>query len=105
MSEDAVNVLNFELLRTIPATAAAMDFSGTTLHLFGDGTAMLWDDEYPFFKYSPRLKIDELETFCLEHSARYEAFFFENEAKLDNGEIVEMSPWWNITSNGALLNG
>ncbi|WP_313025577.1 hypothetical protein [Pseudomonas lopnurensis] len=76
--------------------AQVMDFAGTGLHEFRDGTAILADLEWaPGFVYSPRLPKAELEAFCETHRERYEAFFDANHDAILAGESVAMEPWWS----------
>lgn len=75
--------------------AQCMDFAGTGVVEFPDGTAILADLEWaPGFVYSPRLPKAELEAFCTEHRERYAAFFDANQEALLQGESVAMEPWW-----------
>lgn len=75
--------------------ARCMDYSGTGLQVFQDGTAILADLEWsPGFVYSPRLPKDELEAFCTLHLERYKAFFDAHKNAILEGESVTMTPWW-----------
>lgn len=75
--------------------AKAMDYAGTGLEVFADGTAILADLQcQPGFVYSPRLPKDELEAFCAQHLDSYKAFFETNKAMITMGESVAMTPWW-----------
>lgn len=79
--------------------AQCMDFAGTGVAEFPDGTAILADlDWAPGYVYSPRLPKAELEAFCEEHRGRYMAFFDANRDAILEGENVAMEPWWLSTS-------
>lgn len=95
--KNTATALNFELLASLPAITRAMDHAGTTLYLFADGTAALWDDhDVPDLLYSPRLALPQLEAFCQQHAERYQAFYDQHAAAIENGEKVPMSPWWGL---------
>lgn len=89
------NILDFEFLGTVPNITMCMDYAGSCLYLFEDGTAAIFNDELPDFIYSPRLTIEELEAFCMVNLGRYEAFFEENAEQIECGEPVILEPWWN----------
>ena len=73
-----------------------MDWTGTGLEVFPDGTAILADLDFGTgYVYSPRLPKAELEAFCNTHQGRYKAFYEANRDAIDHGENVAMSPWWN----------
>lgn len=95
------NTLNFELLARLPAITRAMDRVGTTLHLFADGTAALWDEEVPPLIYSPRLAPAQLEAFCQQYAEHYQAFYDQHQVEIEEGERVPMSPWWGLPNASA----
>lgn len=73
----------------------AMDLVGSDMAEFSDGTALITDLEAGNnMVYSPRLPLAELEAFCAEHIARYQAFYDANEDAIENGQAVQMEPWW-----------
>lgn len=76
--------------------AQVMDYAGTGLKVFQDGTAILADLTWaPGFVYSPRLPKAELEAFCEAHLDRYKAFYDANEDAIIQGKSVVMTAWWN----------
>ncbi|NWC90011.1 hypothetical protein [Pseudomonas reactans] len=76
--------------------ARAMDFVGSDLQVFDDGTALITDfDHAPGFVYSPRLPKDELEAFCERHIDQYRAFYEANAAEIDTCNCVPLVPWWS----------
>ncbi|MBM5458621.1 hypothetical protein H8F21_13710 [Pseudomonas sp. P66] len=77
------------------AAMRAMDYSGSAVHDFGDGTAMIAElDGSSSLVYSPRLPKEKLESFCQEHLHRYEAFYKANSAAINDGHKVRLEPWW-----------
>ncbi|WP_326430391.1 hypothetical protein VQ574_20870 (plasmid) [Stutzerimonas frequens] len=75
--------------------ARCMDYAGTGLAVFPDGTAILADLEWtPGYVYSPRLPKADLEAFCTKHLDRYEAFYDANRDQILGGVSVAMEPWW-----------
>lgn len=75
--------------------AQCMDFVGTGLEVFSDGTAILADlTNAPGYVYSPRLPKAELEAFCTQHRQRYYDFFQKHRDSIDDGKSVAMEPWW-----------
>jgi hypothetical protein len=73
----------------------AMDFVGTSLLDFGDGTAILGEIMPGHFNvYSPRLPIEELVEFCKKNLDKYQKFFSDNELKIESGTPIEMTHWW-----------
>lgn len=83
-----------ELLTGYNHVAEAMDRCCTSLQRFNDGTVMLCDFDGIPHVYSPRLKIDELETFCREHIEIYRRFYAQYHAKLESGKHVTLKPFW-----------
>lgn len=84
--------------------ARVMDFVGTSVTVFPDGTAILADLEWaPGFVYSPRLPKAELESFCLANRHRYKAFYEANRDAILDGESVAMEPWWLSDTPAELL--
>ncbi|MBY8168114.1 hypothetical protein KW507_15675 [Vibrio fluvialis] len=74
----------------------AMDCVGAGAHDFGDGTLQIVDFERGMpCVYSPRLPEAELNAFCAQHRAHYQAFHQEHEATLyDKGQPVAMTKFW-----------
>jgi hypothetical protein len=73
----------------------AMEFVGSELAEFDDGTALITDLEAGHsLVYSPRLPLAELEAFCAEHIERYRAFYDANEVAIESHQTVAIEPWW-----------
>lgn len=73
----------------------AMDMVGSELQEFDDGTALITCFEFGSSHiYSPRLPLEELNSFCFEHLERYQAFYDQHASVLEDGENVPMEPWW-----------
>ncbi|MEB0222240.1 hypothetical protein QN393_24335, partial [Pseudomonas sp. AB12(2023)] len=75
--------------------ARALDYVGSTLQEFEDGTAMIADLEWaPGFVYSPRLPKVKLMAFCELHLERYKAFYEEHQLSIEDGKTVSLQAWW-----------
>lgn len=73
-----------------------MDYAGADLHEFHDGTAIVADlDRGAGHIFSPRLSLEELETFCQENINHYETFYRYYQREIDNGGAVPMTPFWD----------
>lgn len=73
-----------------------MDYVGGDLHELPDGTAMVADlDRGAGHIFSPRLSLEELETFCRENINHYETFYRYYQREIDNGGAVPMTPFWD----------
>ncbi|MBF6043362.1 hypothetical protein P5706_36070 [Pseudomonas sp. ChxA] len=89
--EQAVILVDF----SDTAATRAMDYVGSSVHDFGDGTAIIAElDGSTDLVYSPRLPKAELEAFCQEHLERYRAFNSQHSEAIEEGEPVPMEPWW-----------
>jgi len=91
----ATQILDFEFLRTIPNIHRSMDCVGAPLYNFEDGTSAIFDDENPSLIYSPRMEVHLLEKFCKAHLSRYQAFYDAHAAEIEDGQLVQMAPWWD----------
>lgn len=90
--EQAVILVDF----SDTAATRAMDYVGSSIHDFGDGTAIIAElDGSSNHVYSPRLPKAELEVFCAKHLHRYEAFHTRHTDAIDDGDSVRMEPWWD----------
>lgn len=89
--EQAVILVDF----SDTAATRAMDYVGSSVHDFGDGTAIIAElDGSSDLVYSPRLPKAELEAFCQEHLERYKAFNDQHSEAIEDGDTVRMEPWW-----------
>lgn len=74
--------------------AMAMDLAGADLVTFEDGAGQLCRLDGEAKTYSPRLPLDELNTFCGEHIDRYRDFFKAHQDEIEKDISVTMQPWW-----------
>ncbi len=99
-AEGPIRLLVGEYANALDHVAMAMDYTNSSLNEFGDGTGILIDLETgPGAVFSPRLPLAELEVFCRENIALFEAHFNQNETALDQGKIVAIEPFWRSTDH------
>lgn len=78
-----------------PNLAKAMEYTFSGCHDFSDGTALVGElTAGPGHIYSPRLTEGELEAWCAEHIDAFHAHYEQNKVALENGELVQVQPWW-----------
>lgn len=78
------------------AASRAMDYVGSSIHDFGDGTAIIAElDGSSDLVYSPRLLKAQLEAFCEKHLERYRAFYTANSDAIEDGRKLSMASWWD----------
>lgn len=68
---------------------------GVPVVMYPDGTEQFLDSsEEPENAYSPKLPEDQLEAFCKEHLAKYEAFNAEHGSDKLMSERIPMPSFW-----------
>lgn len=73
----------------------AMDYVGSSATAFDDDTMMICDLSGETTNiYSPRLPMEELNSFCKRHLNKYEAFFTRHQNKIKNGQSIAMAKFW-----------